>query len=99
MASSRGRPLPYFARLIRALTGDQEQLAKHLGITMSEMTALSKGSRKQLVDLDRDEMWFLLDELVSSRIGELISIREELSRKLAVDRRARMERMARITQR
>jgi len=89
----------FFGRILRALGESYSAVANITGLSVREIQAIELPQRGQLVEVNRDEFWTRLSDHVDERIGELISIREEMSRKLAADRKAQISRRLRIMRR
>lgn len=89
----------FFHRILRALGESYSAVARITGLNVSEIQAIEMPARGQLVEVNRDEFWTRLSDHVDERIGELMSIREEMSRKLAADRKAQISRRLRILRR
>lgn len=98
-------PLPkrerdaFLHRILRALGESYSAVSKITGLAMWEIASIETPQRGQLVEVNRDAFWTRLSDHVDERIGELISIREEMSRKLAADRKAQVRQRLRIMRR
>lgn len=88
---------PFLARVLDALAGqDRKEVARRLGMTGNALTRLAKKDRGELVEVDRDQMWAELLGMVDAQLAKVLSVREELNRKLAADRKKRLLRRAAI---
>ena len=84
-----GHSVHFMQRVIEALDVLPSELAEKLDVDLGDVLALWTGSRGKLVALDQDEVWVKLAEYVDKRIAACLSVREELQRKLNLDRTAR----------
>ena len=91
--------IPFVERMLRALNCDIYKLAFELGTTVKQLEKLEGLNRGEIIELNRDVMWTYLSDYVDERLGELISVREELSRKLASDRKRQILYRARVRNR
>lgn len=85
-------------RICHALDETPRVLARNIGVPYKDLEPLLKGPR---VDIDRDEVWWLIDEHVARKLGALLAIRQEMNRALQDDRvrrAARMERFKRLAE-
>lgn len=89
----------FLDRLLAATGLPLYRLSAETGIKPSELKGMMRGSRMHLVPVDQDEVYEKLVAYADKRIGELMSIREEVRRKLALDRRRRAEDRKRFTDR
>lgn len=83
-------------RICHALDEPPRMLAKNIGVDYKDLLPLLDGQRGALAELDRDEVWFKINEYVSKKTGLLLAIREELNRKLQADRTKRTTRLTRF---
>ena len=88
----------FLTRLQVALELTPRQLAKALDIPFRDVLD-RHGKRGSLSEVDADPFWILLSQYVDRKIGEYIGVREELQRKLSVERRRRAEQRRRVTER
>lgn len=92
--------MKFLPRLIRALGCTEEDLRLILGVRNArEFRKLLRATRIEAIDIHLDPMWQRLADHVDERIGEMISVREELQRKMRSDYRHRLLRRSRITNR
>lgn len=78
---------------------DSRQLARLLGVKHKEIAELGSLEAHELSDLPMDPLWTGISAEVDKQIGELMAVREELSRKMARDMQRRMARRMRISHR
>jgi plasmid maintenance system antidote protein VapI len=83
----------FLERICKALDKTPEQLADRLGVPYSELAPLLD-DRHRLVEIDRDEVWWKLNEYVGDRIAAFLAIRMELNKALTKDRTKRAVRIA-----
>lgn len=89
----------FFRRIVRALGGTPEAIAKDMGISLGQLLTRYDAARRELAQIDHDPFWITLAEYVDKRVGEMVSVREELQRKLNADRKARLAQRLRVTER
>lgn len=82
----------FFGRVLDALALTEAELVVLLQLAPHEIDALRSVRRGLIVPVDDDEMWSRILQFVNARIGALFAVREELTRKLAADRRERLAR-------
>lgn len=87
------------ARICDALSESPESLAAILDVPLDEFLSLQHLQPGQLVEVNRSEMWTLLDAHVTQRIAGLFAVREELSRALRRARKAQAARRAKVLNR
>lgn len=87
--TKNGHSLDLVRRILDTLDWLPMEASERLGVPVSDIIALMKGTCKQLVPLDQDEVWVKLADHVDRRIGALLAVRSELQRKLNVDRAER----------
>lgn len=90
---------PYMQRVTAALNLSETELARLLDVKRKELRSLMQGRIGDTAEFEIDPMWRNLAALVDHKVGELLAIREELSRKLAKDTKRRMARRMRIERR
>lgn len=97
----KGKPerVEFLARIINALDMPVEDAAKLFGVTPLQMAHLMKKPRGSLPNIDRDEMWAKIIQLVNDKIAQCMAIREELNRKLYADTQRRAAERLRIENR
>ena len=93
------KPPSFFVRVTAALRMDSRQLARLLGVKHKEIAELESLEAHELSDLPMDPLWTGISAEVDKQIGELMAVREELSRKMARDMQRRMARRMRISHR
>jgi hypothetical protein len=81
----------FLVNILRALDMTALELAGAVGLTRDGLLQ-RYGSRRAMSDYDTDDFWPTLSELINTRIGGLMAVKEELDRKLRQDRRKRQER-------
>jgi len=86
----------FLERVLDALDEDEVALAARLGIRVREIRKLETLDRGTHIELNRDIIWTILSDHVDERIGKLISIREEMNRKLSGDRKRQITQRLRI---
>jgi len=86
----------FLERVLYALEVDEVALAALLGVRVKEIRKLETLDRGTLIEINRDIIWTILSDHVDERIGKLISIREEMSRKLSGDRKRQITQRLRI---
>lgn len=89
-------------RIVRLLGHDtllDVVLATGHRIGYDELKGLQGGSRLSTVAVDQDETWQKLCEYTDERLGALLAAREELQRKINIERRKRLERRTAISER
>ena len=82
-----------------ALRLNNRDLAALLGVEAKQVAELEWREAHELSDLPIDPLWTGIAREVDRQIGELLAIREELSRKMAKDTKRRMARRMRIASR
>ena len=92
-------PPSFLRRVTAALRLDSRQLARVLGVRPKELLEIEELDAHELSDLPVDPLWTGISAEVDKQIGELMAIREELSRKMARDMQRRMARRMRISHR
>lgn len=87
------RERTFLRRVIKGLNfPSRAALARYLQVKDNDLAALEKLERGQLSESTIDPLWDDLAQLVDRRIGELLAVREELTIKLAADRRDQLAR-------
>ena len=79
----------FMQRVCEALDVEPYELALKLKVPYGEIEGMWTGTRLQLASVDHDEAWQALARYVDKHTGMLLSIREELQRKLNIERRRR----------
>ena len=82
-------------RICHALDEPPRMLAHNIGVPYSDIEPLLD-ERHKLVEIDRDEVWWLIEEYVSKKLGYLMAIRGELNKALQRDRTKRVMRHERF---
>lgn len=85
-------------RICHALDETPKTLARNINVAYSELRPLL-AEQHQVVDLDRDEVWWLIAEYVDKRTGQMMAIRDDLSRRLQRTRSKRLLRHAKLASR
>jgi hypothetical protein len=86
----------FFQRLLSALGETPEGIAAGMGVSVNQLLTRYNVARNELAQVDHDPFWITLAEYVDKRMGEVLSVREELQRKLAADRKARLAERLRV---
>lgn len=73
-------------------------LAANIGVKYEELEPLL-GTRHQLAEIDRDEVWWRISEYTDRRLGEIMAIKLEFSRALQRDRVKRAFRIEHLRKR
>lgn len=84
----------FLERICNALDEPPRILAANIGVTFDELEPLLD-ARHLLAEIDRDDVWQLIEKHVAQRVGALMAIQYELKRALALDKDRRRERIAR----
>lgn len=71
-------------------------LAKNIGVDYAELEPLLSDRAAMLVDQDRDEVWWKIDEYVSRKIGMMLAIKFEMNKALQEQRQRRVQRVDRF---
>lgn len=82
-------------RICHALDEPPRMLAHNLGLPYGEIEPLLD-ERYKLIEVDRDETWWRINEYVDKRLGEIMAIKTELNRALQRDRKKRVLRQERF---
>lgn len=82
-------------RICHALDEPPRMLAQSIGVPYAEVEPLLD-ERHHLAEIDRDEVWWLILQYTSKRMGHLIAIRTELNKALQRDRKKRLLRADRF---
>ena len=69
-------------------------MARLLGMSLQQLSALERHDRARLAEVNRDDMYTTMAEAVDTKLAELLGVREELNRKLAEDRKRQVLRRA-----
>lgn len=85
----------FLERIIIALGMKWWEVAKEIGIRSKDMKALMH-SRATVADMEEDETWWRIAELIDTRIGLLIAAKRELADALQADRVKRAARLERF---
>lgn len=94
-----GHSVHFLQRVLEALDCDIAYLAKELGIPYQDLLDIWKGSRLKIIAVDQDAAWVKIADYVDLRIGAMLSVREELQRKLNLERKQRAIHRLRIERR
>jgi plasmid maintenance system antidote protein VapI len=94
-----GQSVDFMQRIIVALDADYVYLAHRIDVPVEDISAMLKGSRSKLIAVDQDEVFAKIATYVDTQIGMLMSVREELQRKLTQDRQERLMQRLRIENR
>ena len=93
--SKSGIHSPFLLRTIRALGYESIlDLTLASGIPYDDIADLDNGSRGP--EFDHSLTWQAIAAHTDHRLGELMAVREELVRKIAIERRQRIERRGKI---
>jgi hypothetical protein len=57
------------------------------------------GTRGQIAAVDQDEIWVVFADYIDARMGQMVSVREELQRKMSTERKKRLVNRMRIARR
>lgn len=85
----------FLNRICVALDMRPKDLAKRIGVKFSDIELLLGYERSDLVEMDRDETWFLIQDYVNKKLGSLMAIRAEMEAALQKDKVARVLRVER----
>lgn len=88
----------FLARILKTLNMSATELAATLRVPVADIELFLR-PRYELVEIDRDELWWKISELVDQRIGLLMAARHELQKALQSDRARRALRTERFLQR
>lgn len=94
-----GHSLDFVQRILDSLNLPPLIVAAKLGVPLGDVLAIQRGTRKRVIAVDEDELLTKLAGLVDTQIGALLSVRQELQRKLDQDRAERERQRARIANR
>jgi hypothetical protein len=83
-------------RICHALDEPPPILAKNIGVPYADLKPLLDGQRFMLAEIDREQIWWLIMEHVSKRLGSIMAVRSELDRALQKDRMQRVQRVKKI---
>lgn len=83
-------------RICHALDIPPKELAREIGVDYQKDLAPLLAERRHVVEIDRDETWWLISDFVARRTGLLMAIKLELDRALQKDRAARVTRQKRF---
>lgn len=92
----RGTPSvedPFLLRICKALDWPPRMLAQRLGVPYEDIEVMLR-PRHELVEIDRDELWWQVKQVVDERIGLLMAARQQLDVALQRDRSRRAVRIA-----
>lgn len=79
----------FLQRICHALDETPIMLANNLGIPYKEIEPLLD-QRHLLAEIDRDEVWWLILDYTSKRLGHIMAVRTELNKRLQHDRKKRL---------
>lgn len=82
-------------RVCHAIDVTPYELAKELGVDFKEI-AVRCGDKRKPVDMDGDDVWWLLLEALEERLGNLLAVKADLDRLLQKDRTRRAARIERV---
>lgn len=83
----------FLMRICKALDEPPRMLAANIGVDYDELAPLLR-PRNELIEMDRDEVWFKISEYADKRLGEIMAVRFELNKALQSDRTKRAARLA-----
>lgn len=83
----------FLRRICKALDEPPRMLALNIGVEYSELAPLL-GDRYRLAEIDRDEVWWKIDQYANVRLGEIMAVKAELNAALQRDRSKRAVRIA-----
>ncbi len=89
---------PFLLRVCKALDLSPRQLAAAIDLPYKDVAPLLELNYK-LADIDRDEVWWKVLEMIDLRMGLLMAARHELNKRLEGDRSKRAVRNAQIVRR
>lgn len=99
MSTKGGHDADFLMRIIQSLGHDSIlDLVLATGIPFDDLKELH-GSRSASMPVDQSETWQKIAAYADKRIGLLLSVREELQRKLNIERRQRLKRRQEIEDR
>lgn len=88
----------FLRRVCYALDEHPTRLASSIGVPYKELQPLLTGQSSLLVEMDRDDTWIKIMEYVDIRLGLLLAIKGELSKKLQKDLVKRLRQTERFQQ-
>lgn len=94
-----GHSVNLVQRCAEALDLQPLELAHLLDTTYEDVIGVWTGKRSSLIAVDMDETLLKLVSHVNDRIAKLLGVREELQRKIDIDRRERAEQRRRTLER
>lgn len=83
----------FLQRICTAIELTPRELAKRIGVKYTEIEPLLS-PRHLLAEIDRDDTWWKIAELVNARVGTLLAVKAEMNKALQRDRTKRAARMA-----
>jgi len=88
-ATGSGESRDFLKRVLDALDMPLLEASHRFDIPLKTLIALHKGTRAEIAAIDHDEFWVLLAGYVDDRLAKLLSVREEMQRKLNTERTRR----------
>jgi len=89
----------FLKRVLDALDMPLLEVSHRFDIPLTTLLEMYKGTRLEIAAVDHDEFWVLVAGYVDERIAQLMSVREELQRKLSKERKIRAAHRLRIEER
>lgn len=89
---------PFLLRVCKALGMKPTELAEAIGVPYADIHKML-APRHIVVEIDRDETWWKISEIIDLRIGLLMAARHELQKALQQDRAKRSLRVERHLER
>lgn len=83
-------------RICHAIDEPPRLLARNIGVPFKELEPLLHHMAGMLVEMDRDEVWWKIDEYVSRKLGMILAIKYEMNKALQRDRKKRVQRQERF---
>lgn len=102
MAGKQKPDIDFLMRIVRLLGHESLQdvvFATEHRISYDELEALQGPSRLGTISVDESETWQKLVDQTDRQLGKLLAAREELQRKVNIERRKRLERRNAILER
>jgi len=94
-----GQSLNFLTRILDALGMTAEQAAARFIFAPGDLQQMQTGTRGQIAAVDQDEIWVKLADHIDAQMGKLVSVREEMQRKMSSERKKRMLNRMRIARR
>jgi hypothetical protein len=94
-----GQSLNFLQRILDALDMTAEQAASRFAFALGDLQQMRHGTRGQIAAVDQDEIWVVFADYIDARMGQMVSVREELQRKMSTERKKRLVNRMRIARR